>query len=294
MTTHTNFNNRACGHKRHNFMSTKPIAVIKVGGDMLLNELDRQGFAANLKDLVDAGWCCVVLHGGGPQLNALQELHGLVPTKIDGRRVTADADLLVVKQALCGEVNVDLVASLIGSGISAFGCHGASGLLIEASKRPPMKFSDHGLVDMGQVGDVIRVNVDVLQGLLSMGLVPVIASLGISQDGRIFNINADTTVAAIASALNAGLLILSTMVGGIFKDLKDKGSRITQVTPDSATELISDGVITDGMIPKVQEALALLNQGVGSIVITNAAQKGGFLAIANNDNSVGTRLVRDL
>ena len=94
-------------------MNNKPIAVIKVGGDMLLNAADRAGFTANLKDLVDAGWHCVVVHGGGPQLNALQEVHGLKPTKIDGRRVTGPDDLLVVKQALCGEVNVDLVASLL-------------------------------------------------------------------------------------------------------------------------------------------------------------------------------------
>ena len=273
-------------------MTTKPIAVIKVGGDMLLNEADRQGFAANLKDLIDTGWSCVVLHGGGPQLNTLQEQHGLVPTKIDGRRVTAEADLLVVKQALCGEVNVDLVASLIGSNINAFGCHGASGLLIQASKRPPMKFDDHGLVDMGQVGDVTDVNVTVLQGLLSMGLVPVIASLGINQDGSVFNINADTTVTAIARALKADLLILSTMVGGIFEDIKDPTSRIPEVTPESAAELIASSVITDGMIPKVQEALALLDQGVGSIAITNAAQDGGFLSIAKGDDSIGTRIIQ--
>lgn len=272
-------------------MNTKPIAVIKVGGDMLLNDVDRQGFASNLKDLVDAGWSCVVLHGGGPQLNELQELHGLVPTKIDGRRITGGDDLRVVKQALCGEVNVDLVASLIGAGVNAFGCHGASGLLIEASKRPPMEFIGRGLVDMGQVGDVTAINVDLLNGLLLMDLVPVVASLGVNRGGQVFNINADTTVAAIASALGADLLILSTMVGGIFKDIRDQKSRISEVTSQLAAELISSGVITDGMIPKVQEALALLDLGVGSIVIANAAQKGGFLAIAKGEDSIGTRLV---
>lgn len=276
-----------------NSVSTKPIAVIKVGGDMLLNENDRSGFGANVKDLLDAGWHCVVLHGGGPQLNALQSVHGLRPTKIEGRRVTGESDLLVVKQALCGEVNVDLVASLIGSGVNAFGCHGASGLLIEAEKRPPMKFANRGLVDMGEVGDVVTVNIELLNGLLAMNLVPVIASLGVSANGRVFNINADTTVSAIASALNADLLILSTMVGGIFKDINDSNSRIPEVTPSSAAALISSGVITDGMIPKVQEALSLLSQGVGSIAIANAASKGSFLAISKGDNSIGTRLLSD-
>jgi len=272
---------------------TKPIAVIKVGGDMLLDEADRSGFAANLKDLIEAGWNCVVLHGGGPQLNVLQHLHGLVPTKIDGRRVTAAEDLRVVKQALCGEVNVDLVASLLGVGINAFGCHGASGSLIEARRRPPMNFLEHGLVDMGEVGDVTAINANLLRGLFALNVVPVIASLGVSQDGRIFNINADTTVSAIANSLDADLLILSTMVGGIYKDITDPQSRLSEVSPSSAESLISSGIITDGMIPKVQESLALLSQGVGSIAIANAATKGSFLAISQGDNSIGTRLVRD-
>ncbi|MFT6408045.1 MAG: acetylglutamate kinase [Arenicella sp.] len=150
------------------------------------------------------------------------------------------------------------------------------------------------MVDMGEVGDVTQINVDLLNGLLALDLVPVIASLGVDQQGRIFNINADTTVSSIASALNADVLILSTMVGGIFKDIKDKHSRISEVTPSSAAELISSRIITDGMIPKVQEALALLEHGVGSIVIANAAIKGGFLAIAKGDNSIGTRLIRDM
>lgn len=272
----------------------KPIAVIKVGGDMLLNLADRAGFASNVKDLSDAGWSCVVLHGGGPQLNTLQELHGLLPTKIEGRRITGEADLLVVKQALCGEVNVDLVASLLALGVNAFGCHGASGGLIRARKRPPMEFAGHGFVDMGEVGDVEKINLDLLDGLLSMNLVPVIASLGVDQNGRVFNINADTTVAAIASALNADVLILSTMVGGVYKDINDKQSRLPEITPRSAAELISSGIIRDGMIPKIQESLALLSQGVGSIVVTNAAEKGGFLAISKGDNSIGTRLIRDI
>lgn len=270
---------------------SKPIAVIKVGGDMLLNAADRNAFAVNLNDLVSAGWHCVVLHGGGPQLSALQQLHGLVPLKIEGRRVTGEADLLVVKQALCGEVNVDLVAALLAKGIKAFGCHGASGLLIEAKKRPPMNLVTKGLVDFGEVGDVVKVNTELLDTLLKAGLVPVISSLGANSKGRIFNINADTTVAAIAKSMNANLLILSTMVGGIFTDIADPKSRIQEVSRSSAKQLIEDRVITDGMIPKVEEALALLDQGVDSIVITNAAKQGAFLDVAQQQGEHGTRLV---
>jgi acetylglutamate kinase len=271
----------------------KPIAVIKVGGDMLLNADDRQGFARNVKDLIESGWNCVVLHGGGPQLNALQTLHGLVPNKIDGRRVTGAADLTVVKQALCGEVNVDLVSALIGQNISAFGCHGASGRLIQAEKRPPMDMGEHGMIDFGEVGDVIGINVDIINTLLAAEMVPVIASLGINKAGRVFNINADNTVSAIACALKADLLILSTKVGGIFKDINDPSSRISELTAELAASLIADKIITDGMIPKVQQSLALLEQGVSSIAIANAASDGVFLGLANGNDQIGTRLVSD-
>lgn len=269
------------------------IAIIKVGGDMLLKEGDRQGLANNVKDLTDAGWQCVLLHGGGPQLNRLQKLHGLEPQKIDGRRVTSENDLLVVKQALCGEVNVDLVSALLTAGLSAFGCHGASGFLIEAQKRPLVDCGSHGLVDFGEVGDVVSINTDLLQRLLSADLIPVVASLGVSRGGRIFNINADTTVAAIARALNADLLILCTAIGGILIDISDAQSRIPKLTPSLAEQLIRDGTIREGMIPKVQEALALLDQGVARIAISNAAQAGGFLDIANGQGKCGTQLVMD-
>lgn len=271
----------------------KPIAVLKVGGDMLLKSSDREGLASNIADLHSAGWHCVVLHGGGPQVNALQKLHGLVPNKVAGRRITSQADLTVVKQALCGEVNVDLISALIAAGLPAFGCHGASGALIQAQKRPPVHVSGQGdeLIDFGEVGDVSGINNELLFALLDAGQIPVVASLGIDSSGRVFNINADTTVAAIASALQADLLILSTMVGGIYADIKDSNSRFSEVTPTLAKQLIIDGVITDGMIPKVEEALGLLNKGVASIAICNAAQKGSFLDIANGRGSVGTRLL---
>ncbi|RBP51588.1 acetylglutamate kinase [Arenicella xantha] len=271
----------------------KRIAVIKVGGDMLEDPSDRIGLADNIRDLLDAGWYCVVLHGGGPQLNRLQAVHGLTPTKVDGRRVTNQDDLTVVKQALCGEVNVDLVRSLIGNGIAAFGCHGASGKLIEARKRPPMDFGAQGIVDLGEVGDVVSINVAAIECLLSAGFVPVIASLGVSDQGQVFNINADTTVTAIAKALQADLLILSTKVGGVFADIAQPSSRFKHIDAELAEQLIRDGVITDGMIPKLRESFSLLNQGVGVIAIVNASDKGGFLDVATGKGLAGTRLIQN-
>lgn len=270
---------------------SKPIAVIKVGGDMLLSSDDRSRFAENVFDLLNAGWQCVVLHGGGPQVNQLQESLGLKATKIEGRRITKDADLMVVKQALCGQVNVDLTATLIAKGVSALGLHGASGAIIQATKRPPMDMgSQHGIIDFGQVGDVVAINTDLIHTLLNANLVPVIASLGVSLEGNVFNINADTTVSAIACALNADLLIMSTNVGGIFADINDPTSRITKLTPDMAENLIQQEIITDGMIPKVRESIALLTKGVTTIVVANAAINGVFLSLAEGNEQFGTRI----
>lgn len=271
----------------------KKIAVVKVGGDMLLEKADREAFAQNLKALTANDWRCVVLHGGGPQINRLQQAQGLPSNKIDGRRITSQADLSVVKQGLCGEVNVDLVAALLAQKINAFGCHGASALLLEAKKRAPMKFENSGLVDLGEVGDVVSVNSSLIDDLLALDLTPIIASLGVDKAGRVYNINADTTATAVTRSLQADMLILCTKVGGIFSNIEDPSSRIAEVTPSLAGRLIEQKTITDGMIPKVTEALSLLDQGVNSIAIVNADEPDNFVAVARKTSRVGTRFVND-
>ncbi|TPH17648.1 acetylglutamate kinase [Litorilituus lipolyticus] len=273
--------------------SHQPIAVVKVGGDVLQGEVERSGIAANVKDLVDAGWRVVLLHGGGPQVNELQEKHGLVPNKVAGRRITSEADLLVVKQAICGEVNVSLAQELQQVGVNAFACNGASGKLVTATKRPPRVMSGAGdkPIDFGEVGDVASVNAALLTQLTELGLVPVIATLGVEEDsGRIFNINADTTVVQIARALKADLLLLTTAVGAIYGELGDEDTRIAHVNEQEARELINEGVIQGGMIPKVEEALSVLVDGVKNIAIVGPQIKGAFLDVAVGKGDKGTRI----
>jgi acetylglutamate kinase len=269
----------------------QPVAVVKVGGDVLLGETERQGIAANVKDLVDSGWRVIVLHGGGPQTNLLQEKHGLTANKVAGRRITSVADLLVVKQAICGEVNVELTQQLQQVGINAFGCNGASGKMITAVKRPPTVVSGGGPdpIDFGEVGDVVGVNAELLNSLTRLGVVPVIATLGVEVDsGRVFNINADTTVVQIAKALKADLLLLTTAVGAIYRDLDKPETRISQVNVQQAQDLIEEGVIQGGMIPKVEEAISVLKDGVKNIAIVGPQIKGAFLDVAKGEGSKGT------
>ncbi len=273
--------------------SNDKIAVIKVGGDVLLDLQESSGLAKNIKQLRQQGWAIVVLHGGGPQVNRLQECHGLTPNKVAGRRITSKADLTVVKQAIVGEVNVDLVSALSAEGLPAFGCHGASAGLIQATKRPPVVVSGGGdqPIDFGRVGDVTAINGELLKGLLALDVIPVIATLGISEDAKIFNINADTTVVQIAKALQAKLLLLTTQVGAVFKQLSDPESRIKQVDRAQAKLLIEQQIIQGGMIPKVEEAMTLLSEGVETIAIVSGKHQGSFDAVANGTGEYGTRII---
>jgi acetylglutamate kinase len=274
-------------------LENKKIAVIKVGGDVLLDSQESSGLANNISQLRANGWSIVVLHGGGPQVNRLQACHGLVANKIAGRRITSKQDLLVVKQAIAGEVNVNLVSELSKVGLPAFGCHGASAGLIKATKRPPVMVTGGGdkLIDFGEVGDVNNINTKLLSGLLDLDVIPVIATLGISNEGQIFNINADTTVVQIAKSLKASLLLLTTQVGGVFVDLDDPSTRINQVNRKKAKQLIDEGIIQGGMIPKVEEAMTLLSEGVETIAIVSGKYLGAFMAVAEGTGEYGTRII---
>ena len=271
-------------------IETKPLAVIKVGGDILLDEIQRVGLAQNILGLINDNWQVVLLHGGGPQLSAMQSRCGIEPRKVAGRRITSKEDLVLVKQVLCGQVNVYLVSVMQAQGVNAFGCHGASGKLIQAVRRPPIRVSGGGpdAIDFGEVGDVTGINTDVLESLLAADLVPIIASLGMDPSGAVFNINADTTVVQIARAMSAELLIFVTGIGGIFRDIKDPTSRFGDLDSAQAKKHIESGVIIGGMIPKVEEALTLLESGVGTIAIVDAGQPTAFTSIASGKTEFGT------
>ena len=259
--------------------------VIKVGGDVADDRERSLALANEIARLCDGGARVVLLHGGGPQVNRLQAALGLEPVKVGGRRVTRAEDLVVVEQAIVGEVNVALCSALIASGVRAFGCHGASGTTIVARKRPPRQVTGADApVDFGEVGDVDKIDTRGLIALLDAGLVPVVATLGIAPDtGRVFNINADTTAVRVAAALQASLVMV-TAVGGVYRDLDDKDSRVEAVDAQGARALIDDGVIQGGMIPKIEEALSVIDQ-VGAVLI--AAPDAIFAA---QEGRAGTRI----
>jgi acetylglutamate kinase len=268
------------------------IALVKVGGEVVDDPLHLAGLARNTRALVEEGWHVVVVHGGGPQVTRLQERLGQKAVKVAGQRVTSADDLASVVAALAGTVNVALCAALQRAGVRAFGCHGASGALVQATHRPPVSVEGHGVVDYGEVGDVVGVDAALLRSLCALGVVPVVATLGLDPaTGRILNVNGDAAAAAAAAALQAQLLLLVTAVGAVRRDVNDPGSRLPRLDRAAARALLGDGTIGGGMIPKVEEALALLDRGVGQVAILDARDDGAFFSVARGDGTRGTVLV---
>lgn len=267
--------------------------VVKIGGEVI-GSGEAALLAADLRILVDDGARIAIVHGGGPQATALQKQLGLPTTQVAGRRVTDAATLDVMKMVLAGKLNVDLCATLTAAGVSAVGLHGASAQVVRAVRRPPKVYPGAGTepVDMGFVGDVTGFNLALLETLWAAGHVPVIACLGADATGGVYNINADMVGNQLAAALRAERLFLVTSAPGVLRDIDDPSSRLPRLTSAEARQAIADGVVTGGMIPKLEEAMAVVDQGVGAIHILGKLGAGDLVRAVREPGSVGTTLVR--
>lgn len=229
--------------------------VIKISG----HELDSPDFLAELAaTLKHFDTPVVIVHGGGKEITALQTRLGIEPRYVDGLRITDAESLALVEMVLCGTVNKRIVRTLVNAGIDAVGLSGVDGGLVSADKMT------HESVDMGYTGEVTAVRVDLLVDMLDQGVTPVIAPICLGEDSN-FNVNADHVAGAVAAALEAEKLVFVSNVEGVLKD----GAVIPQLTPNQVGEMIADGTIFGGMIPKVKTALESLAEGVAQAVITN-------------------------
>ena len=187
-----------------------------------------------------------------------------------------------------------LCAALGAAGVRGVGLHGASALLVRATKRPPRVVTGGGpdAIDFGFVGDVVGFNIDLLSTLWGAGFTPVIACLGADETGATYNINADIVANQLAAALRATHLFLVTSTPGVLRDVADPSSRIPKLTIDGARRAIAGGQITGGMIPKIEEAIAVVNAGVGTIHIVGKLAPGDLSRAAESRGSVGTALAK--
>jgi acetylglutamate kinase len=266
--------------------------VIKLGGEVVQSPY-MAAIAADVAEMRAAGTPVVIVHGGGPQATDLQKRLGQTPKIVGGRRITDEETLEVIKMTVAGKVNVDLCAALIAGGAKPVGLHGASACTVLATRRPPTLVSGGGPepIDFGYVGDVLGVN-DALIGLLvNDGFVPVIACLGADEKGGVYNINADAVANQVAIRLDARALVLVTDVPGVMRDLHDPSSRIGRLTLADGKRAIEEGVVTKGMIPKLEESFAAIAQGVRAVHIVGRLSRGDLTRAVTSPGEVGTVLV---
>ncbi|MBX7055730.1 MAG: acetylglutamate kinase, partial [Pyrinomonadaceae bacterium] len=238
-----------------------------------------------------------VIHGGGKQLNELAERLGVVQTVIGGRRVTDDETLDLAKMIFRGKINTEILAQFRRRGIHAVGLSGIDGGVVKAVKRPPKDIVNRETgttesVDFGHVGDVVEVDASLINTLLDSGYLPIISSLGADDDGRIFNINADTIASEIAVKLNAEKLILLTDVNGIYLEESDPNTKLSKITSSDAMHLIDSGRATGGMIPKLESLIDLVGRGVNSAHIVSGTERNAILAEVFTDSGTGTMVVK--
>ncbi len=259
--------------------------VVKYGGNALsgtehADPLDV--FAQDIVMLRAVGIRPVVVHGGGPQINAMLDRLGVKSEFRDGRRVTDDATMQVVRMVLTGEVNPSLVSAITSRGGRAVGLSGADDGMISVVQRDPA---------LGFVGDVTGVRTSVLEQLLDDGCIPVVATIGVDAAGQTYNINADSVAAAIAGALGAAKLLYLTDIEGLRRDVNDATSLISKLSATELRGLLGDGTIAGGMIPKAESCLEAVELGVPAVHILDGRVAHVTIIELFTDSGIGTMVL---
>lgn len=256
------------------------VVVVKYGGAAMVDGGGQLGsFAHDVVLLQSLGMRPVVVHGGGPEITRAMEAMGHTPEFIEGLRVTTRESLRITEMVLSGNINQELIAQINAHGGNGVGLSGKDGHLIRAEKMERVKG-----VDLGFVGKIVKVNPEVVRLLLDHGYIPVVSPIGLGEDGQAYNINADTAASRIASALAAHKMIFMTDVEGILAG----GRLVSTLTVAEATRLIEQGVISGGMLPKLEAMLHCLAHGVGSAHIISGSDQHALIAELFTDKGIGT------
>jgi acetylglutamate kinase len=260
--------------------------VVKYGGAAMVNESLRAAVAEDLVLMSCVGIRAVLVHGGGPEIDAMLRRLGKEPVFVKGLRYTDEETMEVVQMVLAGKVNKDLVALLQRAGGKALGLCGLDGGLLAAAKRG-------GPDDLGLVGEIEEVRTEVLEAALDGGFVPVVATVagGRGDDHKSYNVNADTAAAEIAIALGAEKLLLLTDVPGILRDVKDPSTLIRQLPRSGVQALRDEGILSKGMIPKVECCAKAVDGGVGRAHIIDGRVPHSLLVEVFSDAGIGTMIV---
>jgi len=255
------------------------VVVVKYGGNAMINPELKQQVMEDIALLWLIGVKVVLVHGGGPEINDLMKKLNKQPEFVDGLRVTDRETVDIVQMVLAGKVNKTLVSLLESTGGKAIGLSGIDGRLIQA------RMKDERL---GYVGEITKIHIKPVTDLLDNGYIPVISTVGCDKEGNIYNINGDTAAAYIAGALQAERFILMTDIAGILRDKDDPDSLIPEITVQEAATLKEDGVISGGMIPKVDCCIKAINEGVENVIIMDGRVPHSILMELLTDEGAGT------
>ena len=264
------------------------IVVIKYGGNAMKDSQSIKSFCEDVALLKQSGLKPVIVHGGGPQIGNMLEQLGIETKFESGMRITDEKTLDVVEMVLCGGINKEIASEINQSGCKAIGISGKDASMIIAKKHDG-KIKDESniekIVDLGFVGIPKKINTEIIEVSINNDFIPVIAPLGISEDGKTFNINADTVAGAIAFSLNAKRLLILTDVQGV---LDDDDKIIEEISKEEALTMIEKGIISGGMIPKVNTCINALEKGVSASVIVDGRVKHAILLELFTQHGAGT------
>jgi acetylglutamate kinase len=265
------------------------LTVIKLGGSAMEEADALRSTLESVVFFAAVGLRPVLVHGGGKPIDRAMAAAGLQPKKIRGRRFTDDATLSIVVRVLNDEINAGIVRQLRDLGGRAFGLHSNTSQILFGER---LTLEDDGApIDLGRVGKVTRVDAGLIEDCTRAGVIPVIPSLAHDAAGGWLNVNADTAAAGVAAELKAGKLVMMTDTPGILRDRKDPASLLPSLTTQGCRQLIRDGVIDSGMIPKVEACLDALKAGVGKTHIIDGRLKHSLLLEIFTDHGVGTEIV---
>ena len=264
--------------------------VIKLGGSVMEHPESLRALLVDVVFMQTVGMRPVVVHGGGKAITFAMEQAGLAAQFVQGRRYTDDATLEIVARVLAEEINADIVRHINKFGGRAAGLHHKTSQCL-FGRRLMLDGPDGTKIDLGRVGEVTEVDVPPIENLCLAGIVPVLPSLAEDDDEKLLNVNADTAAAAVAMALKADKLVFLTDTPGILRDRNEPESLIRSLTPDDCRELIAQGVIDKGMIPKVEACLTSLEAGVKKTHIIDGRLRHSLLLEMYTDKGIGSEIV---
>lgn len=260
--------------------------VIKYGGSAMTNPKIKETIIQDIALMKLVGMHPVVVHGGGPEINAFLNKMEIKSQFVNGLRVTDEAAMEIVEMVLSGKLNKSIVTDIETQGVKAVGISGKDGGILKAEK-----IQKDG-VDYGCVGEVQEVDPSLIQSLINDGFIPVIAPIGKDEEGTTYNINADYAAVAIAGALQAEKLVFLTDVAGVMKDVNNPDSIMSFIQSEAVQGLIEDGTISGGMIPKVECCMAAVKEGVNHVHILDGRMEHCLILEIFTPEGIGTMIVR--